>query len=173
MVRGTRGSTKSAVPRPTAVAPARMNSAASGHAMVPPSPMIGTPAPRATWRCTSWTMRTAIGWMPGPLSPPRPRESRGLRVRTSMLMAVKVFTRVSPSAPPSTAAADSLTTSALGLTFTNIRARRTAGRTSARSARSATGSSPNCSPVAVFGQLTLSSMIGNAVSASNAAATRT
>ena len=118
-------------------------------------------------------MRTAIGWIAGPLSPPRPRERRVRRVRTSMLMAVTVLISVRPSAPPSTAAAERRTTSEFGLTLTKSLARRTAGRTSARSARSAAGSSPNCRPVAVFGQLTLSSMSGKRVRASNAAATRT
>ena len=74
---GARGSTNRTVPIATAVAPARMNSAASAHADTPPRPMIGTFASRATASCTSCTMRTATGWMAGPLSPPWPRLRRG------------------------------------------------------------------------------------------------
>ena len=49
-------------------------------------------------------MRTAIGRMAGPLSPPMPFDSSGVRVSTSMTMARKVLTSDTASAPASSAA---------------------------------------------------------------------
>ena len=60
------GSTKFAVPTCTAVAPAIMNSSASRASAMPPMPMIGI---FTAWR-HSYTIRTAIGRMAGPLRPP-------------------------------------------------------------------------------------------------------
>ena len=57
-----RGSPKVAVPTCTAAAPARINSTASA-VTTPPTPTIGSSG-RA--RCTSYTARTAIGWIAGP-----------------------------------------------------------------------------------------------------------
>ncbi len=61
MVGAIAGFTKDAVPMPTALAPARINSAASSHRMMPPVPMIGMEASLATSRYISCTIRTAIG----------------------------------------------------------------------------------------------------------------
>ena len=52
------GLTNDAVPIPTALAPARINSAASSQRMTPPVPMIGVQELIATSR--QWAMNTAI-----------------------------------------------------------------------------------------------------------------
>ena len=96
----TNGSTKLAVPTCTAVAPASMNSSTSRASMIPPMPMMGIDT---AWR-HSYTMRTAIGRMAGPLSPPMPFDRIGLRVSTSMAIARNVLTSEMASAPASSAA---------------------------------------------------------------------
>ena len=74
---GARGSAKVAVPTWTADAPASTSSAASAPLATPPTPTIG----RSGWAaCTSWTARTATGWIAGPDSPPPPAPSAGRRV---------------------------------------------------------------------------------------------
>ena len=65
------GSTKFAVPTCTADAPAMMNSSASRASAMPPMPMIGI----FTACRHSYTMRTAIGRIAGPLRPPTMFES--------------------------------------------------------------------------------------------------
>ena len=67
------GSTKLAVPTCTALAPASMNSSTSRASMMPPMPMIGI----FTSCRHSHTIRTAIGRIAGPLSPPTTFESFG------------------------------------------------------------------------------------------------
>ena len=66
------GSTKFAVPIWTAEAPAIMNSRASRASAMPPIPMIGI----FTACRHSYTIRTAIGRIAGPLNPPRIFEIR-------------------------------------------------------------------------------------------------
>src|SRR3546814_16332901 len=58
----------------------------------------------AAW--TSWTARTATGWMAGPDRPPPrdPEPRRYAPVLGSMAMASTVLTRVTASAPPRLAA---------------------------------------------------------------------
>jgi len=95
-----KGSTKLAVPTWTAAAPAIRNSRTSRALPMPPIPMTGMRT-----RCAhSYTMRTAIGRMAGPLSPPIPFEIAGRRVSTSITMARNVFTSDTASAPFSSAA---------------------------------------------------------------------
>src|SRR2546427_473128 len=94
------GSTKFAVPTWTAVAPAIMNSSASRASAIPPMPMIGI----FTACRHSYTIRTAIGRIAGPLNPPTMFEIFGRRVSTSMTIARNVFTSDTASAPPSSAA---------------------------------------------------------------------
>ena len=65
--------------------------------MIPPRPQIGI----ETARAASWTMRTAIGLIAGPESPPVLLAIRGRRVSTSIDSDKKVFTRDSASAPAS------------------------------------------------------------------------
>ena len=81
--------------------------------------MIGTPAGLATARYTSYTIRTAIGWIAGPLNPPRPRDNRGRRVCTSILIAVTVFTSVSPNADVVKLSGAAVEAGADGLTLVN------------------------------------------------------
>ena len=100
---GARGSAKVAVPTWTALAPARISSAASPPVAMPPTPTIVRSGSAA---CTSWTARTAIGWMAGPERPP-PREpdpSRYDPVSGSMARPRTVLTSVTASAPPARAA---------------------------------------------------------------------
>ena len=91
------GSTKFAVPTCTALAPTIMNSSMSSAVMMPPIPMIGI---RTAWR-HSYTMRTAMGRMAGPLSPPTMFASFGRRVSMSIAIARKVLTSETASAPAS------------------------------------------------------------------------
>ena len=63
-------------------------------------PMIGI---RTACR-HSYTMRTAMGRIAGPLSPPTMFDRRGRRVSTSMAIARNVFTSDTASAPASSAA---------------------------------------------------------------------
>ena len=94
------GSTKFAVPTCTAVAPAMMNSSASSTVAMPPMPRIGI----FTACRHSYTMRTAIGRIAGPLRPPITFVSFGCRVSTSMAIARNVLTSDTASAPASSAA---------------------------------------------------------------------
>src|SRR5919108_408804 len=61
-----------------------MNSSASRALAIPPMPTIGI----FTARRHSYTIRTAIGRIAGPLKPPTMFESFGRRVSTSMAMAL-------------------------------------------------------------------------------------
>ena len=64
-------------------------------------------------------MRTAIGLMAGPESPPVPKEMRGRAVSGSIAMPTKVLTSERMSAPASRAAcADSTRSGALGESLT-------------------------------------------------------
>src|ERR1700679_2912170 len=72
-----------------------MNSTASSGVMIPPMPMTGT----FTARALSYTMRTAMGLMAGPESPPVVFVRRGLRVSISIDSARKVLTSDMASAP--------------------------------------------------------------------------
>src|SRR6266540_3987889 len=96
------------------VCPAIMNSSTSRASAMPPMPMIGI--------CTacrhSYTMRTAIGRMAGPLRPPTMFEIFGRRVSTSITIARNVFTSDTASAPASSAArANEATSVTFGVSF--------------------------------------------------------
>ncbi len=124
------GSTKLAVPTCTAEAPAIMNSMASRASAMPPMPMIGI-----VIACRhSYTIRTAIGLMAGPLRPPTIFDSFGRRVSTSMAIARNVLTSDTASAPASSAArANDDTSVTFGVSFGTIGSRvtfRTADTTS-------------------------------------------
>ena len=67
---------------------------------IPPMPMIGI----CIADLHSCTMRTAIGLIAGPLSPPKMFDSCGRRVSTSIDIARKVFTKETASAPACSAA---------------------------------------------------------------------
>ena len=121
------GSTKFAVPTCTADAPAMMNSSASAAVAMPPMPMIGM---RIFCR-HSYTMRTAIGRIAGPLSPPTMFESFGRRVSTSMAIARNVLTSDTASAPASSAA---LAIALMSVTF-GVSFGMTGSRVAARTAR--------------------------------------
>jgi hypothetical protein len=85
---------------------------------------------RIFWR-HSYTMRTAIGRMAGPLSPPTMFESFGRLVSTSIAMARNVLTSETASAPASSAAfAMALTSVTFGVSF-GITGSRVAARTAA------------------------------------------
>ena len=129
------GSSKFAVPTCTAAAPAIRNSSASRAEAMPPMPMMGM---RTALR-HSYTMRTAMGRIAGPLRPPTTLDRSGRRVSTSMAIARKVFTRDTASAPASSAAAAIAATSvtfgvSLGKTGRAVAARtaRTTSRTPLR-----------------------------------------
>ena len=151
---GSRGSCSAAVPTPTSDAPATRYCRASAALATPPIPMSGT----GTACRTRQVARTPTGRSPAPLTPPLPNPSAGRRRRTSTTSPGRVLTRVSPSAPASTAArAVSAIAGSVGESFTN-RARRVAARARVTTSRRAAGSAPNSSPPAfTFGQLTFSS----------------
>ena len=111
-------------------------SAASRPVSTPPIPTSGTSG-RA--RCTSHTMRSAIGFTAGPESPPQPLASTGRRAAASIAIARMVLMSVRASAPPATAARAIATRSgAFGESFTHS-GRRVASRHHLASARAAPG----------------------------------
>ncbi len=131
-----------------------MNSITSSAVVMPPMPMTGM----STAREASYTMRSAMGLMAGPLSPPTIFERRGLRVSASMAMPTNVLTREMTSAPASAAARAILAMLVtLGESFT-ISGRRDADFAVATISSSRTGSLPKAMPPRlVLGQETLSS----------------
>ena len=90
------GRVKFAVPTPIAVAPARMNSIASRVEEMPPMPMTGS----ETARHACHTMRTAMGRMAGPDTPPVIVPVAVRLASTSMTMPLKVFIAEMAVAPP-------------------------------------------------------------------------
>ena len=77
-------------------------------------PMIGI----FTRRAHSYTMRTAIGRIAGPLRPPTTFDSFGRRVSTSIAIARNVLTSDTASAPASSAArANEATSVTFGVSF--------------------------------------------------------
>jgi hypothetical protein len=108
------GSTKFAVPTCTAAAPAIMNSSTSVADAIPPMPITGI----FTCCAHSYTIRTAMGRIAGPLNPPTMFESFGRRVSTSMAIARNVLTSDTASAPASSAArANDATSVTFGVSF--------------------------------------------------------
>src|SRR5574341_1332295 len=105
-----RGFMKFPVPIATADAPASRNSTASSPQVTPPTPTMGM----GTALETSHTMRTAIGRIAGPDSPPVHEASFGRRVSTSMAMPTTVLISDTAVAPPAWAA---LAVSAMSVTF--------------------------------------------------------
>ena len=81
----------------------------------PPTPTMGRSG-KAWW--TSWTARTATGWMAGPDSPPPPPPRRSWRDSVSMAMPRTVLIRVTASAPaPCAASAMGTRLATLGLSL--------------------------------------------------------
>ena len=110
----TEGLWKFAVPTETALAPARIISIASSAVMIPPIPMIGS----FTAFAASYTMRTAIGWIAGPDTPPVLFASTNDFLLISIFIPVIVLIRETASAPPaSTAFAISAMLVTFGLNF--------------------------------------------------------
>ena len=106
---------KLAVPICIAVAPASINSTASFHPMIPPSPMTGI----FTALATCHTIRNAIGFTAAPLMPPVIVESTGRRFSASTAIPSRVLIRDTLSAPEASAArAISVMSVTLGDNFT-------------------------------------------------------
>ena len=117
--------------------------------MIPPMPMTGTRAVRATCQ----TIRKATGLMAGPDSPPVMLASRGRRVSMSIAMPVIVLISESASAPPASALrAITLMSVTFGESFT-MSGLRVRSRTARTTRSAATGSTPKTTPPAfTFGQ---------------------
>ena len=149
------GSSKFAVPTCTALAPAMRNSSTSRAEATPPMPTIGMRT--ASWH--SYTMRTAMGRMAGPLRPPTTLDSRGRRVSTSMAIARNVLTSETASAPASSAAtARAATSVTLGVSLGKIGSV-VAARTARTTSRTPAMLHPNVwPPWSTLGQETLISM---------------
>src|SRR5579871_482663 len=95
----------------TAVAPASMYSTTSSTLTMPPQPMMGIFTALAHW----WTMRTMIGFTPGPEMPPYLLPIAGRNVSMLILSPRIVLAMTSASAPAASAAFAIATTSpALG-----------------------------------------------------------
>ena len=143
------------VPIWTAAAPTNRNSRASSAFAMPPIPMTGSRLPRAT----SHTMRTAMGRIAGPDSPPTTFARRGRRVSTSTAIAGIVLMRDTASAPASaTRRATAAMSLALGLSF-GITGSRVPRRTTSVARAAMSGSQPNSiPPSATFGQEMFTSM---------------
>ena len=98
-----------------------MNWSASSAQVIPPIPTTGI----STALQASQTMRTAIGRMPAPETPPVTLASSGLRRSMSMTMPVRVLISDTASAPPRCAAcalAAMLSTFGESLTINGVRA---------------------------------------------------
>ena len=102
-------------------------------------------------------MWTAIGRIAGPLSPPLPVPRIGRRRRVSMRMPSTVLIAVTPSAPASSHARATATTSgAFGVSFT-MTGRSVSAFTARVSSAARLGSEPKIIPSFTFGHETLSS----------------
>src|SRR3984893_4490533 len=132
-----------------------MNSSASRASAIPPIPRMGI---RTAWR-HSYTIRTAMGLMAGPLRPPTMFESFGRRVSTSMTMARNVLTRDTASAPASSAArANDATSVTFGVSL-GITGNRVTFRTALTTANVPVRLQPKVIPPSLmFGHEMLSSM---------------
>ena len=109
---------------------------------MPPMPMTGM----RTARAACHAMRTAIGRMAGPESPPVPKARRGTRRSTSIARPSSVLMQESASAPASShTRANTLTSVTLGESL-GMTGRRVALRTAETTSWVMRGSPPNAMP---------------------------